>query len=204
MEDEKEPIPDNINEPIPDIIKRRFIVSRWEKFLRDKESTELWTKKDFLSFLENEENILNYTWVMGDGKMVLLKTNENLKSEYKQKLDRLRDIYNQRFNNVDTDIDLSEYLKTAPTKVLFMYELGIFDYLIERYPELKINQTLLCNVISVFSGMKTDTIRKPYAALLLGEKDTSDYNFKSEKNQNALNDVFKKLGLERNKKLKGG
>lgn len=181
------------------------LMNEWVRFVSNPENTELWKKDKFERFLNNREIIIKREHILWDKKIIHTETYDGeINTSYEYILNRLQEIYNQRFNNVDTDIDLSEYLKTAPTKVLFMYELGIFDYLIERYPELKINQTLLCNVISVFSGMKTDTIRKPYAALLLGEKDTSDYNFKSEKNQNALNDVFKKLGLERNKKLKGG
>jgi hypothetical protein len=82
-----------------------------------------------------------------------------------------------------------------------MYELGIFD-LLDNIPELKGNKTKIAQVVGVFSGLKTDTIRQPYRAIL-DDKNSSGYNISNSKNEDAINAVYNEIGIIRRDRIKG-
>ena len=192
-----------MNEELKKVMKLRNVAFRWQRFIREKESTELWTKEEFLFFLENEDAILNYSIGFDGDKMYYFKDggSPELKEKYKQKLDRIREIYNERFKPETEEIDLSTSLNTATQKVQFMYELGIFD-LLNSIPELNGNATKISQVISAFTGVNYHTIRKPYIAIN-NDKDTSGYNISNSKNEDALNTVYNEIGLKRKVRIKG-
>lgn len=98
-------------------------------------------------------------------------------------------------------IDLSKDLDFATQKVVLMYELGIFD-LLNQNPELNGNYKKISELVSAFTGVHPDTIRKPYELL---EKETSysRYNLNTTKNVYAINEIYRKIGLTRKEKTKG-
>jgi len=74
------------------------VVIKWQQYIREGKSTELWKKEQFEFFLNNEDVILHYTTIGFDGKLRVLKIEENgIHPVYKIKLERLREIYNKRY-----------------------------------------------------------------------------------------------------------
>ena len=133
-----------------DIINRNAVVSRWSRFIDEKTSTDLWTENDFLFFLDNEEIILNFTWDFNDGKYIIIKDeNQRRKEIYKQKLDRLREIYNERFKETETDpVDHTKY--TKPEKFYLLKKLGLtniqtYEHLSETNKAKLLAKILDCN-----------------------------------------------------------
>jgi hypothetical protein len=164
------------------------LVNEWNSFLTEKPNTDFWEANDFNYFLENELLILQIAIINHSSK-----TRDYIKS-----LNRLREIYNKRFSIEIEQENTPNILTSAPQRVLLMYELGIFD-LLNNIPEIKDNPTKIAKLVSEFTGENIDTIRKPYLALT-SDRDTSGYNFKSVKNVKALNNVYKKIGIERKKR----
>jgi hypothetical protein len=161
----------------------------WKLYLTEKPNTEYWTIDDFKFFLDNETLILIITIINDEANRV---------NQYLKDFERLRAISNQRFKVDSEQNDFSKQLKTATQKVVLMYELGIFD-LLNNIPEIKDNPTKIAELVSVFTGLKVDTIRQPYRTIL-NDKDTSRYNLKNSKNETAINEVYKKIGIERKKR----
>jgi hypothetical protein len=155
------------------------------------EQIQLWDKGTFELFFNNAKAIL-----LNDVKSGEL----SIKKTYSVLL-RLQDIYNERFKPETEGIDLQTSLSTATQKVQFMYELGIFD-LLNNIPELNGNVTKISQVVSAFTGIKTDTIRQPYRAIL-DDKNISKYNISNSKNEDALNAVYNEIGLKRKVRIKG-
>lgn len=113
----------NINR-IEQEIQYKRIAWRWRMFIDSKESTDLWTEEDFLLFLNNEDAILNYTLVSDGEKVFLIAGMPEIQKLYKAKLDRLREIYEDRFKETET-VKETEY--TAGQKFLLLVELGFLD-----------------------------------------------------------------------------
>ena len=83
-------------------------------------------------------------------------------------------------------------------KVLMIYELGIFDYLAEKF---KIdNPTKLSQIIESFSGIKQDTIRQPYRAIIGKDPDFRNNPYKNSKNVEFIINSFHEFGIKRIKK----
>jgi hypothetical protein len=108
-------------------MKPQRVAMRWKRFIQEKESTDLWTEDNFLLFLENEEAILNYSIDFDGDKVRLFKDgNPKLKEVYKQKLDRLREIYNERFNK--TEPEPEDHTKFSDRQIFYLLEkIGLFE-----------------------------------------------------------------------------
>lgn len=130
-------------------VKKEHIVLRWSKFMRDKESTEFWTKEDFELFLENEEVILSYTNIYTDDKIYLTYlVNIKQKEIYKQKLDRLKEIYNERFKEIDSE-ETQDHTKYTKHEIFYLLQkLGLTD--IKTYQQLSETKkaTLLSKILN--------------------------------------------------------
>ena len=131
-------------------MKPQRVAMRWKRFIQEKESTDLWTEDNFLLFLENEEAILNYSIDFDGDKVRLFKDgNPKLKEVYKQKLDRLREIYNERFKETETDpVDHTKY--TKPEKFYLLKKLGLtniqtYEHLSETNKAKLLAKILDCN-----------------------------------------------------------
>jgi hypothetical protein len=162
---------------------------KWYFLKLENENLDFWESDKFERFLNNEVDILKYVYMNYGLEQV---------EAHKLKLNRLREIYNKRFLIEIEQENTPNILTSAPQRVLLMYELGIFD-LLNNIPEIKDNPTKIAKLVSEFTGENIDTIRKPYLALT-SDRDTSGYNFKSVKNVTALNNVYKKIGIERKKR----
>lgn len=162
---------------------------KWYFMRLENENMDFWEAEKFERFLNNEVAILKYVYINYGLKKLEL---------HKSKLNRLREIYNKRFSIEIEQNDISKQLTTATQKVQLMYELGIFD-LLNNIPELKDKPKKIAELVSAFTGIKTDTIRQPYRAIL-NDKDTSGYNLKNSINETAVNEVYKKIGIERKKR----
>lgn len=162
---------------------------KWYHLRLENENMDFWEAKKFERFLNNEVDILKYIYFCYGLEQLEV---------HKSKLNRLREIYNKRFSIEIEQENTPNILTSAPQRVLLMYELGIFD-LLNNIPEIKDNPTKIAKLVSEFTGIKTDTIRQPYRAII-NEKDTSGYNLKNSINETALNEVYKKIGIERKKR----
>lgn len=115
-----------MNEELKKVMKLRNVAFRWERFIREKESTELWTKEEFLLFLENEDAILNCSIGFDGEKMYFFRDggSPELKEKYKQKLDRLKEIYNERFKEIEPE-DHTKF--SLPELFALLGKLGLTD-----------------------------------------------------------------------------
>lgn len=91
-------------------------------------------------------------------------------------------------------------IEAAKTQqIMLMYELGIFDYLIATNPELTVNGTVnynkLAQTISVFTGIKADTIRQTYN-IFIGNKPNKN-PFDVENNKVWLSNTLSELGIKK-------
>jgi len=135
-------------------MKPQRIAKRWQRFMNDKESTDLWTENDFLYFLDNEDAILNYSIAIEDGKVYLCKDgNPKLKEVYKQKLDRLREIYNERFKVTETEHH-TKY--TKPEIFYLLNKLGLTD--IKNFKQL--SETNKAKLLTKILDCNIDTAKK--------------------------------------------
>lgn len=159
-------------------IKPQRIASKWQRFLREKESTELWTKEDFLLFLENEDAILNYSIDFDGDKIRLFKDgNPKQRELYKQKLDRLREIYNERFKEVSSEHeDHTKY--TNPEKYYLLTKLGLTDN--QTYNQL--SETNKDKILAKILGCNKDNANKI--------KNGTDYRYSINEIQKQKIDAF--------------
>lgn len=89
--------------------------------------------------------------------------------------------------------------KQENQKVMLLYELGIFDYLQEKH-KLD-NETKLAQIIESFSGIKQDTIRQTYRAIIGTSTREANNPYNSVKNNTFLNNAFSEFGIARKKKV---
>lgn len=94
---------------------------------------------------------------------------------------------NESINNLPSVIPDNRIVK-----VMLMYELGIFDYLKERYEDM--NPTRLSQVIESFTGIEQSTIRQYYREII-GERQISKPHFDEPKKMSVLNEILLKLKL---------
>ncbi len=85
-------------------------------------------------------------------------------------------------------------------KVMLLYELGIIDFLKERY-QLD-NETKLAQIIESFSGIKQDTIRQTYRAIKGTSNREGNNPYNSTKNEAFIVNAFNQLGLIRKPQAK--
>lgn len=92
-------------ENIMENIKRLEVLNRWYRFRNEKPSTELWQKKEFEYFIDNEDTILHYTIIQFDGKQSVVKIGgeDEINEQNLIKLNRLREIYNERFKEIEPE-----------------------------------------------------------------------------------------------------
>jgi hypothetical protein len=109
------------NKDFETYIQRTKVLSKWYQFLKDR-TTELWDKEDFLFLLNNEDIILNYCFVEFDGKYRVEKENKEI---FKPKIERLREIYNERFKEIEDTESTTQY--TNPQLYYLLKQIGVFD-----------------------------------------------------------------------------
>jgi hypothetical protein len=85
-------------------------------------TTEFWEKEDFLFLLNNEDIILNYCFVEVDGKYCVFKESKEI---FKPKIERLREIYNDRFKEIEDTESTTVY--TNPQLYRLLEQIGVFD-----------------------------------------------------------------------------
>lgn len=139
-------------------IKPQRIAIRWQRFINEKESTDLWTEDNFLLFLENEEAILNYSIYFDGDKVRLFKDgNPKLKEVYKQKLDRLREIYNERFKEPEPEPEPKDHTKYTKHEIYYLLsKLGLTE--LQEYKHL--SETNKAKLLSKILSCNTDTAKK--------------------------------------------
>ena len=86
-------------------------------------------------------------------------------------------------------------------KVMLLHELGVFDFLIEKH-KLKDNYTQLAQIVESFSGIKQDTIRQTYRAILGQSLNEKNNPYNKPKNEEFVINSLNAFGLKRTKKSK--
>ena len=105
----------------------------------------------------------------------------NLKLRYNYLLERLTNLgYNtegmldidratqSKISPIESEIDLSE--NNGKKRVIFMYELGIIQYLKDHYKKANLSNNKLAQLLSSFTGIKPDTLQS-YVNPLLNHED---------------------------------
>jgi len=100
--------------------------SLWVQFIHYKQSTELWDKIDFEQIFENSEHLLNVSYRLHEtGPYYNGETdNEKTINRNKKVIDKLREIYNERFKEIEPE----EHTKfTLPELFALLGKLGLTD-----------------------------------------------------------------------------
>jgi hypothetical protein len=100
--------------------------SLWVQFIHYKQSTELWDKIDFEQIFENSEHLLNVSYSLHEtGPYYNGETdNEKTINRNKKVIDKLREIYNERFKEIEPE----EHTKfTLPELFALLGKLGLTD-----------------------------------------------------------------------------
>lgn len=92
------------------------------------------------------------------------------------------------------DFDVEE-LNTKGTKVMFMKELGIIDFLIEKF-DLEGNNNKLSNIIHCFTGLGVNSINSIINPIYNTNNDQKNNPYKNTKNMDKINAKMVELHLE--------
>ena len=84
-------------------------------------------------------------------------------------------------------------------KVMLLYELGVFDFLLEKY-SLNDNYKKLAQIVESFSGIKQETIRQTYRAIIGVSYSEKNNPYNNSKNIEFLNNSFNQFGITRKEK----
>jgi hypothetical protein len=79
-----------------------------------------------------------------------------------------------------------------------LFELGIFDYLLERYPNLNRNKKDIFNLLGEFCSINGDTISRTFTAIDKPRDKNNPYN--NPLNEEYIQYTFEKYKLNRHKK----
>jgi hypothetical protein len=101
----------------------------WVNFVYYKQSTELWDKVDFEQIFENSQHLLKVSIGRHETGPYYIGDTENEKTinTNKKFIEKLREIYNKRFGEIETKFDTQNDLK-----ICFLVELGVIDHLISK------------------------------------------------------------------------
>ena len=123
----------------------------------------------------------------------------NLKLRYNYLLERLTDLgYNTegmldidratqpKISPIESELDLSD--NNGKKKVIFMYELGIIQYLKDHYKKANLSNNKLAQLLSSFTGVKPQTMQS-YINPLLNKEDITVQNGNPYNNQKNVDEV---------------
>jgi hypothetical protein len=112
---------------------KRLVIQKlkrfWVDFVYYKQSTELWDKVDFEQIFENAEHVLKVSYMRHEtGPYYSGETeNENTIEKNKKIIEKLKEIYSERFGQIETNFDTQNDLK-----ICFLFELGVIEHLISK------------------------------------------------------------------------
>jgi hypothetical protein len=135
-----------------DFLEIRKILIEWERFYRDP-NTEFWDKENFLRLLDNEQYILAYSFEPFDGKIRVFESGEGAKERKRKLLNRLREIYNERFKDIEPEVH-TKY--TKPEIYYLLKQIGFID--IDKYNHLSEKNKV--KILSKILDCAPDTAKK--------------------------------------------
>lgn len=129
-------------------------LNKWQRFLHNK-TTEFWSEKEFLEILDNEQIIIEYEYDLFDGKYRIMKRSADSIDFVKTTLDRLREIYNERFNK--TEPEPEDHTKYTKHEIFYLLsKLGLTE--LKEYKQL--SETNKAKLLSKILSCNTDTAKK--------------------------------------------
>lgn len=138
----------------------RTTLNKWQRFLHNK-TTEFWSEKEFIEILNNEQIIIEYEYLEFDGKSHAVKRNPNdefysMRIDFvKTKLDRLREIYNERFK--EPEPEPKDHTKYTKHEIYYLLsKLGLTE--LQEYKHL--SETNKAKLLSKILSCNTDTAKK--------------------------------------------
>jgi hypothetical protein len=133
--------------------ERTKILTAWDRFQRDR-NTDFWDKDKFIQLLDNEQIIIDYEWFFDGDKTRLINCYSDTEKEKKREvLNRLREIYNERFGIIVTE-DHTQF--TNYERFELLKKLGIEDSALYK----KLSNTGKHHLVGKILGIHKDNARK--------------------------------------------
>jgi hypothetical protein len=158
---------------------------------------------DFMSLLrqdyEQRATFLTNYWIVNESQQVVSLENWISENYNIKVINRVYAIVEQKYkdntttNTIDAPTPNDTLTISKNRIVMLLNELGIFNYLMDRYPKLKDNETALCELAEKFTGIGKGTIRPTYRAIIGTSAEKRNDPYKTEANLKWLENEMQKL-----------